>query len=277
MGGGGILKKINMQKNKNNIVSDLKSKGVVEKIEISLISDNPFQPRLSISEDKLKELMLSIEENGLIQPVALARYNSGTNKEELILIAGHRRLEAYRRLGRKTIEANITEEVSKKDLASMAMVENVQRADLHILELAIQYSELIANGIFTSSREIAKAIGKDESTVGKTLKLLKLPQMVIDDIRLNRSTVDLLVLDALRKVEDKDTIESLYSWFVETKATRIQLLNKIKELKCNQPEEAVSEYKIKSNKDSYIITIPKLSEEKMKEIEEFIKKVFLEK
>lgn len=265
----GMLLKINQKfKGQENLTNVIETE-----LNISTIQDNPFQPRINMDAENLQELMLSIEENGLIQPVPVARMVEN-GKERFVLIAGHRRTAAHKMLGKEKIKVNIFNDLSEKDLASMALVENLQRDDLKIIEVAMQYKTLINRGIFSTAKELAKSIGRDESSVGKVLKLLNLPDRVIEDIKTNKSTSDIVALDAIRRAGNEALSEELYFWFVNTSATRVELLNKIKSYTTSNRNLSTIDGAITSkirlvNK----ISIEKLETDKKQQIEKLLNEI----
>jgi ParB family chromosome partitioning protein len=140
-------------------------------IPIQQIRPNPFQPRKDFRDDELAQLQASLTANGLLQPVTVRR--AGNNYE---LIAGERRLRAATRLGWTEIPA-IVKDYDDKALLTLALVENLQRADLNPIEEAEGYSRLTAEFALTQ-QEIAEIVGKDRSTVANSLRLLNLPAVV---------------------------------------------------------------------------------------------------
>jgi ParB family transcriptional regulator, chromosome partitioning protein len=140
-------------------------------IPIQQIQPNPFQPRKEFREDELAQLQASLSANGLLQPITVRR--AGNHFE---LIAGERRLRAATRLGWSEIPA-IIKDYDDKALLTLALVENLQRADLNPIEEAEGYSRLSAEFALTQ-QEIAEVVGKDRSTVANSLRLLNLPAVV---------------------------------------------------------------------------------------------------
>lgn len=140
-------------------------------IAISKIRANPFQPRKEFREEDLAQLQASIAATGLLQPVTVRAV--GDNFE---LVAGERRLRAATRLGWTEIPA-IIKDFDDRALLTLALVENLQRADLNPVEEAEGYSRLVAEFDLTQ-QEVAAVVGKDRSTVANSLRLLNLPQTV---------------------------------------------------------------------------------------------------
>lgn len=140
----------------------------VQHIEIDKIVPNPFQPRKTFNEEALQELALSIREFGVIQPLLVRSISGGVYE----LVAGERRLRASKLAGLVHVPV-IVKELDDKEMAELAMIENLQREDLHYLEEAEGFQQLIANFGFTQE-ELAKRVGKTQSTIANKLRLLKL-------------------------------------------------------------------------------------------------------
>ncbi|HEX9617247.1 MAG TPA: ParB/RepB/Spo0J family partition protein [Anaerolineales bacterium] len=134
------------------------------------ISPNPRQPRSRFDPEELAELAASIREHGVIQPLIVTR---GEQTGHYTLIAGERRLLAARQAGLQDVPA-ILREASEQQLVELALVENVQRADLGPLEAAEAYRQL-AEEFNLSHEEIASRVGKSRTAITNTLRLLKLP------------------------------------------------------------------------------------------------------
>ena len=145
--------------------------GVLE-IELAKIDPNPLQPRKYFDESLIEELARSIREHGVVQPVLVAR-----NAERYQLIAGERRFRAAKKAGLDTIPAVVKHGATKSDVLQLAIIENVQRADLNPIEEAVAYRQLHDEFTLTQE-EIARRVGKERSTVANALRLLKLPDSV---------------------------------------------------------------------------------------------------
>lgn len=154
----------------------------VTEIPVNDISANKNQPRKNFGDAKLKELTASIKEKGVIQPVLVQK--SGTKYE---LIAGERRLRASRALGLQTIPA-IVKNVHGKESLELALIENIQREELNPIEEANAYQLLISEFNITQE-EVGKKVSRDRSTIANTLRLLKLPKEIQNDIVEGRLTM----------------------------------------------------------------------------------------
>ena len=146
--------------------------GGVQQVAVDAIRPNPRQPRIHFKEEDLVDLAASIREHGVIQPLIVSPKSDGT----FILIAGERRWQASQRAGLKTVPV-ITRQASNQELLEIALIENVQRADLNSLEEAEAYRQLVEE--FNLSHDmVAKRVGKNRVTVTNTLRLLGLPDVV---------------------------------------------------------------------------------------------------
>jgi len=138
----------------------------ITKARIEKIKANPHQPRTSVNPDDLKELADSIREHGVIQPLIVM---PGNDEDGYTLIAGERRLQAAKQAGLEDVPV-IIREASDRELLEIALIENVQRADLNPLEEAEAYRQL--NEDFgLSHEEVAKRVGKSRVAVTNTLRL----------------------------------------------------------------------------------------------------------
>ncbi|HAA43495.1 MAG TPA: nucleoid occlusion protein [Ruminiclostridium sp.] len=141
-------------------------------INIENIRPNPYQPRKQFNKISLEELCESVRQYGVIQPINVRRLS--TNMFELV--AGERRLRAATMAGLKKIPCIIVN-INDNDSAVLALIENLQREDLSYMEEAEGYNNLINEHGFTQE-ELAKKIGKSQSTIANKIRLLKLPPLV---------------------------------------------------------------------------------------------------
>ncbi len=147
-------------------------------VSIESIKPNPRQPRSIFKQEELKELAESIRENGIIQPLIIS---PAENPGEYYLVAGERRLLAAKTVGLESVPV-IIRDVSDIQQLELALVENVQREDLSPLETAEAYRQL-ADDFSLSHDEIAKKVGKSRVTITNTIRLLKLPEDVLNHLR----------------------------------------------------------------------------------------------
>ena len=134
------------------------------------VSSNPRQPRSQFGDEELEQLALSMQEHGVIQPLIVS---VGNTPGSYTLIAGERRLMAAKLIELETVPA-IIREATDQEFVELALIENVQRADLGPLETAEAYRQL-AEDFGLSHEEIATRVGKNRSTITNTLRLINLP------------------------------------------------------------------------------------------------------
>jgi len=153
----------------------------VSEVPLSALKPNPHQPRTEFDQATLNELAESIRAKGVLQPVLVEADRDGT----YLIVAGERRVRAARLAGLQRIPV-IVRQFSDQEKLEIALVENVQRADLTPIEEAQAYRKLMEIGTL-SQEQIAQRVGKDRSTVANALRLLKLPPEVQE--ALNRKEI----------------------------------------------------------------------------------------
>jgi ParB family chromosome partitioning protein len=155
-----------------NLPSVSSGVGGVQQVLVDLIQRNPRQPRVHFHPEELADMAASIREHGIIQPLIVTPKTDGT----YTLIAGERRLQAAQKAGLQKVPV-ITRHATNQELIELALVENVQRADLNPLEEAEAYRQLTEE--FRLSHEaVAKRVGKSRVAVTNTLRLLSLADVV---------------------------------------------------------------------------------------------------
>ena len=159
-----------------NVLEDIqagKTEHVSSKTElpVSEIRANPYQPRKVFDDEKLKELASSIKEHGVFTPILVRKSVHGYE-----LIAGERRLRASKIAGKENIPA-ILVEFNDEQMMEIALLENIQREDLNIMEEAAAYSKLMERMGYTQER-LAERVGKSRVHIANTIRLLKLPSSV---------------------------------------------------------------------------------------------------
>ncbi len=159
-----------------------KNSDIVKEIEIDKIVPNPYQPRKIFDETGLKELANSIKQQGLIQPIIVV-----ADEDEYVLIAGERRLRAHKILKKDKIKAIIIDFDLTK-LREYAIIENLQREDLNVLDLATSLYELIEEHNYTHD-EVANIISKSRSYVTNILRMLKLSDYAKEKLQENKITL----------------------------------------------------------------------------------------
>ena len=149
------------------------------KIDIARISPNPDQPRRTFTEDALAELTASIREKGIIQPLVLRVNPRDPNGFEIV--AGERRWRAAQRAQLHEVPA-IVRELDDTEVLELAIIENIQRADLNAVEEAAGYRQLMDRFGHTQEK-LAEALGKSRSHIANLLRLLNLPEAVLEMVR----------------------------------------------------------------------------------------------
>lgn len=173
-------------------------------IPIEAVKKNPYQPRAKIDASEIKDLVSSIKEKGVIEPIVVKR-----SDDHFILAAGERRLKAARVAGLKEIPA-IIRDLNDQELLEIGLIENLQRRDLNPIEEALAYEQLNKNFGLTHDR-IAVLVGKDRSTITNAVRLLILPKRIVEYLHLGKLNAGharaLLALDGeIKKLEVADRI-----------------------------------------------------------------------
>ena len=153
-------------------------KKVVE-LNINDVLPNRFQPRIKFDENSINELALSIKKYGVIQPIVVRKIG-----DKYEIIAGERRYKASVLAGKQTIPAIISE-MTDKDSVEIALIENVQREDLTPIEKAISYKKILDMG-YISQEDLAQKVGKSQSSIANTLRLLNLSDEVQEALLENK-------------------------------------------------------------------------------------------
>ena len=169
----------------------------VRRVALDEVVPSPLQPRTSFQGEQLSELVDSIREHGIIQPLIVRHVNG-----KLELIAGERRWRASRELGLKEVPV-IVREASDRDVLEMALIENLQRENLNPIEEAAAYSRL-AKDFGMRQEDIAQRVGKNRATVANSMRLLDLPRGVQDMLSMGQiSTGHAKVLLSLKSANDQ--------------------------------------------------------------------------
>jgi len=168
----------------SSLIGEAKAEININKVSISDLVSNKFQPRKLFDEDSLQDLTNSIKERGIIQPVIVRKSNDDSSKYEII--AGERRWLAAQRAGLHEVPVVITNVDDLKSL-EFAIVENVQRNDLNAIEEARGYQRLIEEFSYDQEK-VAQFIGKSRSHIANFLRLLGLPETVLRLIETKKLT-----------------------------------------------------------------------------------------
>jgi len=156
------------------------SQGFIPKLPINLIVPNPYQPRIEIKPETLMELADSIREHGVIEPLLVTKKidedQSANSETRYELIAGERRWRASKLAGVEFVPV-VVKEASPQEMLEMAIVENVQRADLNPLEEALAFQQLM-NSFNMTHEQISKKIGLSRPAIANKIRLLTLPEEI---------------------------------------------------------------------------------------------------
>tara|TARA_B100000886_G_scaffold10410_1_gene6711 strand:+ start:1297 stop:2148 length:852 start_codon:yes stop_codon:yes gene_type:complete len=166
----------------SSLIGDSDIKTSKDKISISSIVPNKNQPRKLFEKEALEELKNSIKERGIIQPLVVRKSEDQDDKFELI--AGERRWQAAQSAGIHEVPVVIIEADNLKSL-ELAIIENVQRKDLNPIEEAESYNNLIENFGYDHEK-VSRFIGKSRSHISNSIRLLSLPEKILDLIRINK-------------------------------------------------------------------------------------------
>ena len=194
-------------------------------VPVEDVQANPRQPRTFFSPSDLEDLIGSIKEHGLLQPITVTRVGS-----KFELIAGERRLRASKMLGLKTIPA-IVREANEQQKLELALIENIQRQDLNAVEEAISYRALIDEFNLTQE-DVAKRVGKSRSNVANIVRLLDLPENILEalkDGRIMKSHARTLLAEADPK-RQQELFEQMLSGGVTVRQVEARVSGKTKHL-----------------------------------------------
>ncbi|PRM99229.1 ParB/RepB/Spo0J family partition protein [Aliarcobacter cryaerophilus] len=216
----------------------------INKIEVSLIKPNPNQPRKIFDEEKLQELSYSIKEHGLLQPIVVVEDEDGT----YTLIAGERRLRAHKLANIEEIKAIIVNEDELK-LRELALIENIQRDDLNIIELAFCYAQLLNEHNITHE-ELSKKVFKSRTSITNTLRLLQLSSYVQQFLATDKiSAGHAKMMIGLTTEEQKKICDTILGQKLSVRETE-KLIKDLKEKDVSKPkkEKVTNSYNISNLK-----------------------------
>ena len=225
-----------------------------EFIPVSAVYPNPYQPRKYFSQKSIQELADSIRQIGLLQPINVRRCGDGKYE----LIAGERRLRACKLAGLSYVKALITSTLSDQELASIAMIENLQRENLHFFEEAEGYQSLLREHGFTQE-ELAKKLSKNQSTIANKLRILKLTRNVKDKI-LTTGLSERHARALLRLHNEKaqlELVDKIAGEGLSVKATEDLVEKELKKLYGEEPKPQRGAFRIKCSDAVYINTLKK--------------------
>ncbi|MDF2699123.1 MAG: Chromosome plasmid partitioning protein ParB Stage 0 sporulation protein [Haloplasmataceae bacterium] len=212
-------------------------------IELKELMANPFQPRKVFNDEKLDELAQSIEKHGVFQPIIVKKNKSGPG---YYIVAGERRFRACKKIGLTKIPA-IIREIEDQTMAEIALLENLQRENLTIIEEAMAYQMLIEKYNFTQ-QEVAERVGKSRAHITNALRLLNLPKEVQNLI--NENKIEFGHAKVLAGLSDNDQIVDLALKISNENLTVRALEQMIKDTQ--EKEQKQNTKVIKEVKDIYI-------------------------
>ncbi|MCA0984887.1 nucleoid occlusion protein [Halobacillus yeomjeoni] len=215
----------------------------VVQIPVERVQPNRYQPRAIFNNEKISELAQTIHTHGMIQPIVLRRLD----EENYELIAGERRWRAVQSLGWETVPA-IIREMNDSQTASVALIENLQREELTVIEEAVAYAKLIEIHELTQEA-LAQRLGKSQSTIANKLRLLKLPeavQLAVMDKKITERHARALIA-----VKDPEIQENILNEIIEKQLNVKQTEERIAKL--NESKQKKKKPKLKGvNKDMRI-------------------------
>lgn len=251
------------------------------KLKISELEDNPLQPRKAIRDEELQELAKSIELHGLIHPITVMRVSD----KKLVLLAGQRRLLAYKYLKKEEIPAIVREDERFKNLAKLDMLndatiakilfeisvsENESREPLTPLELALSIDEVLKKKVYKSVNEVAGVLGKSKAYISKIYSTLKLAKPILKDIEETRGVGHIEALYELQKIKDETLQVDLYK---KLKAGEINIDNIKVYSVVKKKNTKVYDFKISKNNISLKINTKNLSESKKNNMNDELQKI----
>lgn len=206
----------------------------LKNIDINKIIVNKQQPRTVFDEEKIEELAISIKENGLIQPIIVRKKD-----KKYEIIAGERRYRACKLAGLKEISC-VIENYNDQEVSTLAIIENIQREDLSPIEEAKAYQSLIKEYSYNQS-ELAKIVGKKQSTIANKLRLLKLSEDVIFAVDRKQITErHARAMLSLPKEKQVDILKEVLKKQLNVSQTE-KLINKKPKPKKPKPKKAISQ------------------------------------
>jgi len=229
----------------SSLIGETKVETKINKLSLSDITPNKYQPRKFFDEENLNDLTKSIKERGVIQPIIVRSSNSDNLKYEII--AGERRWLAARKAGLHDIPVVVTEADDLKSL-EFAIVENVQRHDLNPLEEAQGYKRLIDEFSYDQEK-VSKFIGKSRSYITNSIRLLNLPQEVLNLIESKKISaghakilvgLDNAIFLANKIIEEKLSVRQAEN-FVKLFKKGFNLQKRFKDPNIKNLEESISD------------------------------------
>jgi ParB family chromosome partitioning protein len=180
-----LVKKRGLGKGLGSLIPDIEPETEVQeekkdlsRLLLNQLVQNPYQPRTKFSEEEIEELSHSIKEHGILQPVLVRKKSNEDGKYEII--AGERRARAAKIAGLKEIPV-IIKEITDEQMLQISIIENIQRENLNPVEEAKAYKRLITE-FKRTQEELSQIVGKSRSAIANTMRLLNLPENILDSI-----------------------------------------------------------------------------------------------
>ena len=241
------------------VPENISSKSIVE-ISLNKLRTNPYQPRIDINIQSLNELISSIEQNGLMQPIVITPDNQ--DKGTFIIVAGHRRYKAFKIMGKETIQSIIMTDLQDKDLAILSLTENLMRENLHPIENAIAMKNILDNEIVESQNKLAEYVGLSKGYVSKLMNILKLPANIISIIK-NANYTDINILVLLNKIQNEEEMLEAFNYVQKLSRAEAEKYLKNKYFSKKDTSKSIINIKNTNNNISVSIDIKKLSQEQL--------------
>ncbi|MBQ7897115.1 MAG: ParB/RepB/Spo0J family partition protein [Clostridia bacterium] len=235
-------------------------KSDIRELNIEEIVADPHQHRKTFHDETIAELAESIKIHGVIQPL-IVRKEDGKYK----IVAGERRYRASGLAGLKKLPVIIRDDISDRDAAEIALIENLQREDLNPVDEALGYEKLIADFGITQE-EAADRVGKSRSAVTNTLRLLKLPLAVLEKLR--EGAISAGHARALLPLKNEDDLIEMLSRIIVEELSVRDTENEVRWMVNTFPEGSVREEKTPAKKEfsitnEYLLSVEKLAAERM--------------
>ncbi|MEI7818820.1 MAG: ParB/RepB/Spo0J family partition protein [bacterium] len=251
-------------------------------ISVDQVDPNPFQPRKEFNDEDLADLAASIKQYGIVQPLIVTKANSRYQ-----LIAGERRLRAAQLVGQKTVPV-IVRSFDEQQQLEVAVIENIQRAELTVLELAVAYQQL-SDQFNLTAEDISKRVGKAIPTVRNIIRLLKLPYeakkalqegkivegharmiLSIDDEKQQQEMLEMIIAKGLtvRQAEDLARNYKADKELVSSRAKKVE--HSYKSVTDGLAKHLGTKVQISSNSQGGKVVLRFFSEEELKRLYEHI-------
>ena len=238
-----MSKKTNLGKGLEALISQYStekdSNYINDAIPINKIQANPHQPRKDFNDSKMEELVLSIKEKGILQPIAVRELKNGNYE----IIAGERRYRASKLIGLKSIPAYILSVEDESEIMEFALIENIQRDDLNPIEESEAYASLKSK-YNLSQKEISKKVGKSRSLIANSLRLLKLPSSIKEDIKNNKLSMGHAV--SLLGLKSKTQMLAIANRIIKNKLSVRNTEEIISKINSNAPKSKSNRKSLKS-------------------------------